>query len=75
MRRLVLRACLAAVLVTWFAGPTRAAEVTPADRAAYLAALAATASPAQAETAGRLLAVVPGFDPVNDELLLGSPLA
>jgi hypothetical protein len=48
------------------------ADVTPAEKEAYRAAMAESSKPSQAMVSNRLLALVPGDDPVNAELLKGA---
>jgi len=63
-------------LLLGFGSPSRnwADEVTPADKAAYLAALRDAAVSESWEISRALIAVVPAWDPVNDERLKGSSL-
>ncbi len=48
-----------------------AAQVTPADKQAYLEALRDTRTTTQEEVSAHLLAVLPDYDPINYEILHG----
>jgi hypothetical protein len=53
---------------------TWAQSVSPADQQAYYNALAATETPTQEKISTRLLAIVPGWDPINHERLRGGDI-
>ena len=50
------------------------AEVTPAEKEAYRLAMVEASKPSQAMVSNRLLALVPGDDPVNADLLKGAKI-
>ena len=66
---LSLLICLVGLVQT-----TWSQSVSPTDKQAYYEALAATENPTQRNISTRLLALVPGWDPVNNERLRGGEI-